>query len=146
MNKTLKTIGWILVALGILGILLDAGALVFGHRLAANRQAVIQQWKGNDDQPQFNPPQNDGQRNFAPRDGSMPRLGSRGGFYNRGGMMRGRPGGFFFLPVFFFALGPVMAIVGAVILLVNRPPKEKKEKKEAPKEKGKETKQSKSKK
>ena len=145
MNKTLKTIGWVLVALGILGILADAGALVFGHRLADNRQAFVQQWNGSNNPPQYNQPQN-GQREF-PRQGQggiMPRLGPRSFFLFRGGAMRFRPGGFFLLPAFFFALGPVLAVVGAVLLLVNRAPKEKKEMVEPSEEK--ETKTSKSKK
>ncbi len=145
MNKTLKTIGWILVALGILGILADAGAFVLGHRLAANRQALIQQWNGSDDgQRPVKPPQY-GQGVF-PRQGQggiMPRFGMRS-YRNGGGFMRFRPRGFFFLPVLFFALGPVLLVVGAVLLLVNRVPKEKKEKVEPKEEK--ETKKSKSKK
>ena len=54
------------------------------------------------------------------------RLGMRGGFAGR--RMAGRG----ILPLFFLALGPILLVVGAVILLVNREPKkaEVKEEKE----------------
>jgi hypothetical protein len=143
MNKTLRTIGWICLALGVLGILAGASALVIGRQFAADRQAAIAEVReavqdgerlergqlciAQDADGDGKPDgecieQQDWQQKFAPRQGgqvggrlmqsSRPMVNRRAAF-SLGG-----------LPIFLFALGPVLAVIGAVILLVNREPKE----------------------
>ena len=123
MNKTLKTIAWICLALGLLGMVVDAGALIVGRTMVANRQFIVGQNNepvtGNN--PQFNQPRQPG--NWQP--GFRDMIGRGGMMFNdRGRFNGGRFGlgaGIFLL--FFMALGPVLAIVGTVILLVHREPK-----------------------
>jgi hypothetical protein len=137
MNKTLKTIAWICLALGLLGMAVDTGALVFGRRLVSERQAAFNELrsaagslyiakdenkdgKPDDDCLQLQQPGWPGIR--------QPGFGIQQG---RGGMMFNDRGGFNGAPfagrgvflLFFIALGPILLIVGAVILLVNREPK-----------------------
>ena len=143
MNKTLKTIAWICLALGLMGTAVDAGLLVYGSKLVVKRQAALeaiqdakqsgsvpvakntciaedadQDGKPDGDCLQVQVPGLPGQQGFGgkllQRD---TRLGMRGGFAGR--RMAGRG----ILPLFFLALGPILLIVGAVILLVNREPK-----------------------
>ena len=164
MNKTLNTIAWICLALGLLGILMDAGALIFGRRLATDRQAAIAEMrasaaKGNtpsegnrciaEDTNKDGKPDSDClqlQQPGWPGDG-QPGFGGQPG---RGRMMvnfrdrfdGGRFGQRGILPLFFMTLGPILAVIGAVILLVNREPKNAvmKEEKEVKEEKKKEVK------
>lgn len=144
MNKTVKTIGWILVALGLLGILADAGALVFGRQLMEQRQADVENLRPSADEGKLPAPGDyciaedkdgdgtpDGDCLQLPDrpEGSLPGRGNRwprsGFLTRRGPAVRGRLTGFPGLPVFLFALGPIMLVVGAVMLLVNREPKPK---------------------
>ena len=145
MNKTLKTIAWICLALGLMGTAVDAGMLVYGRKLAAERQTAIEtiqdaKQTGNvpdakntciaEDADQDGKPDGDclqlqasgqpgtGQPGFGGQlQAGDTRLGMRGGFAVR--RMAGRG----ILPLFFLALGPILLVVGAVILLVNREPK-----------------------
>ena len=148
MNKTLKTIAWICLALGLMGTAVDAGMLVYGRKLAAERQTAIEaiqdaNQSGSapdgkntciaEDADQDGKPDGDclqlqasgqpggigkGQPGFGGQMlGRGTRLGMRGGFAGR--RMAGRG----ILPLFFLALGPILLVVGAVILLVNREPK-----------------------
>lgn len=148
MNKPLKTIAWICLALGLLGTAVDAGMLVFGRNLAAVRQTAIEDIKDQNrsgnipnakntciavDADQDGKPDGDclqiqafgqpgqpgaGQPGFVGRlQQRDTRLGMRGGFAGRRMAVRG------ILPLFFLALGPILLVVGAVILLVNREPK-----------------------
>jgi hypothetical protein len=160
MNKTLKTIAWICLALGLLGIFMDAGALIFGRRLAADRQAAFEEMrasaaKGNtpsegnrciaEDTNKDGKPDSDCLNLQAPVQPGQPGVGPQGfgRSQGHGGMMLynhrdfngGRLGGRGIFLMFFIALGPILAIVGAVILLVNREPKAAvaKEEKEAKK-------------
>lgn len=148
MNKTLKTIAWICLALGLMGTAVDARMLVYGRKLAAVRQTAIE-IKQDAKQPGIIPvgkntclaedadqdgkPDGDclqvqslgqpgqlgtGQPGFGGRlQQRGTRLGMRGGFAGRRIAVRG------ILPLFFLALGPILLVVGAVILLVNREPK-----------------------
>ena len=145
MNKTLKTIAWICLALGLLGTAVDAAALIHGRNLIAGRQAALDEMrttsksgenpttgkfclaedannvgKPDGDCIQAQLPGNTGARqpgfeSWTGRNGRF--MDNRGGF-NDGWM---NPRGI--LPLFFLGLGPVLLIVGAVILLVNREPK-----------------------
>ncbi|MCJ7519795.1 MAG: hypothetical protein MUO42_09020, partial [Anaerolineaceae bacterium] len=45
MNKTLNTIAWICLALGLLGMMVDAGALIFGRRLVADRLVAFEEMR-----------------------------------------------------------------------------------------------------
>ena len=145
MNKTLKTIAWICLALGLLGTAVDAGMLVYGRNLAAVRQTAIDTMRnakqsGNvpnakntcfaEDADQDGKPDGDCLKQQAPGQPGTgqfgfggrillrdTRLGMRGGFAGRRMGVRG------ILPLFFLALGPILLVVGAVILLVNREPK-----------------------
>jgi hypothetical protein len=142
MNKTLKTIGWICVALGLLGILADAGALVIGRRFAADRLAAIEEFQENAQERASIQPgalciAQDADGDGKPDGDCVQRPDRLQGFSSGqgsrigGGMMqsprlaynRRASIGFAGLPIFLFAMGPVLAVVGAVILLVNREPK-----------------------
>src|SRR5512137_2458925 len=85
MNKTLKTIAWICLTLGLLGMLVDAGALIAGRTMMANRLVIAQQNAApdSDNNPQQNQPRQPG--NWQP--------GFRG-MMGRGGMMFNYRGGF----------------------------------------------------
>ena len=132
MNKILKTIAWICLALGLLGMVASAGALIVGRTLLANRQAV--QSGDNpaagskciaEDANKDGKPDGDCLKLQAP---GQPGIGGRP--IRRSMLLRlhnnfkgRRFGGFGLLPLFFVASGPILAVVGAVILLVNREPK-----------------------
>lgn len=148
MNKTLKTIAWICLALGLLGMVVDAGALIYGRKLLANRQAAFEEMHAavesgntptagnrciaedanNDGKPdgdclQVQQPGQPGQPGAVQPD--FGRQSGRGRIISN---MRDRLNGSRMhlrgiLPLFLLALGPILAVVGAVILLVNREPK-----------------------
>lgn len=144
MNKTLKTIGWICLALGMLGILAGAGAFIIGRQYAADRQAAIDEVRetaqdsdrpargqlciAEDSDGDGKPDgdciqQPDRQKVFALLQGGQP--GRR--LMQNPHTLLGRRASFSFggFPVILLGLGPVVAVIGAVILLVNREPKEK---------------------
>jgi hypothetical protein len=144
MNKTLKTIGWICLALGVLGILASAGALVIGRQFTADRQAAIAEVREktqDNDRPARNQlcitedadgdgkpdgeciQQPDWLQGFALRQGVQ--AGRRLMQSSRPLVNRTAAFGFGGLPIFLFVLGPVLTVIGAVILLVNRESKEK---------------------
>jgi hypothetical protein len=137
MNKTLKTIAWICLALGLLGMVVDAGALIAGRNMMANRLAIAGQnnTPPTGSAPQFGAPCQQGtcqQENGQQENNQQGKWQQGfGGRFGRGGMMfnfrerfnHGRFGLLGIFALFFMALGPVLAIVGAVILLVNREPK-----------------------
>jgi hypothetical protein len=139
MNKTLKIIAWICLALGLLGMVVSAGALIVGRTLLANRQAAaVEQDKGltagnrciAEDANKDGKPEGDCLQRQLP---GQPGVGKQGfgGRQGFGGMMAGNREGFNgrhmngrgIFALFFMALGPILAVVGAVILLVNREPK-----------------------
>ena len=166
MNKTLKTIAWICIALGLLGMAADASALVFDRKLMSERLASFEEMRANNEAGQVpavgrlciaedsnndGKPDGDclqlqqlgqpgqpgaGQPGFGSQQGQGGifkdnRMNFNGGRTGRGGLFKdnrmdfngGCIGARVILPLFFFALGPVLAIVGVVILLVNRQPK-----------------------
>ncbi len=163
MNKTLKTIAWICIALGLLGLVVDAGALMYGRNIVRERQAAFEQMRSaaesgevpaagnrciaedanNDGKPDSDclKLQQSGQPGSlgagqpgAAQQGFGIRQGHGGMFRsNRPDFESGRFGGQGILLMFFLALGPILVIVGTVILLVNREPKAEmvKEEKEA---------------
>ena len=145
MNKTVKTIAWICLVLGVMGLAADAIVLVRGRRAANEMQAAIA--AGELPAGRFFPGRKNADGDFSPEareewreenrengQGGLFPGGARGG----GGLRRtnhgvGRAGrrtsgsrGFRVgLPLFWMALGPVLLAVGAVILIVNREPKRK---------------------
>ena len=153
MNKTVKTIAWICLVLGLLGMAIGVGAYVYGRsRIAHFQEAIeagdIQAFKGH-----FS--DSDGDFDIEEwKDGSF----DKSEWFTHGGMMGGRRGfstfskscglmpdmrdgsfrrvGFVF-PFLVLASGPVLTVVGAVMLIVNRAPKvsDSKEKKEKGKKK-----------
>ena len=158
MNKTVKTIAWICLVLGLLGLAVDAGAFIYGRRMAAQMRAALAAggypafgerfrddfgesgkdgFRGrfgdadedgdvDEDDLQMWRSEHDGQIPF----GGMPGIGMRGGFApssNRASFARdmhcrsiGRGFGFLF---FVLVAGPVLTVIGAVMLIVNRAPK-----------------------
>ncbi len=152
MNKTVKTIAWICLVLGLLGTAVDVGVYVRGQSLMAQFQEAFEAGEMPAFQGRFNNAEKDGgvdrdnlQENAPDRDGEIQRGGMLSGgrgfntFSNNrsgfpGGMRDGSFGrGGFVLPFLFLLSGPVLAVVGAVMLIVNRTPKkeasnEKKEK------------------
>jgi hypothetical protein len=147
MNKTLKTIAWVCLVLGLLGMAVDGGALILGHRFVAGRQVAFEEMKaavqsgkgpsaGNncvaEDANKDGKPDGDCLNLQAPgQPGIGGRLLGRGMLFKLRNNSDGRRfGGFGILPLFFMAMGPILAVVGAVILLVNREPKAKEEKEE----------------
>jgi len=146
MNKTLKTIAWICLVLGLLGTAVDGGMLVIGRKLAAERQTAFETWQNKnqpgtvadarstciaEDADQDGKPDGDCLQQQAPGQPGAghpafsgrlmqrnSRLGMRGSFAGRRMAFHG------VLPLFFLALGPILLVVGAVMLLVNREPKE----------------------
>lgn len=147
MNKTLKTIAWVCLALGLLGTAVDAGALVFGRKIAGERQAEFDEMRAEiqpgstaagkntciaEDADKDGKPDGDCLTVQAPvqPEGAQPGIIGRPVRRAMLSKMRGDFGGcrfrlFGFLPLFFMALGPILVVVGAVILLVNREPKVK---------------------
>jgi len=153
MNKTVKTIAWICLVLGLLGMAVGVGAYVYGRSRIAQFQEAIQAG----DIPAF-------KGHFADSDGDFDieewKYGSfdRSEWFTRGEMMDGRrdfntfskssgllsgmhDGSFgrvgFAFPFLLLASGPVLTVIGAVTLIVNREPKvsDSKEKKEKGKKK-----------
>lgn len=135
MNKTVKTIAWICVVLGLMGLAVDAGIYFRGRAIASQMAERIEageipafggRWTDSE-----NSDDSDAQE-FQPRDdiqkGRLPLGGMRGGLDRFDA--RRRMAGFgqfgFALPLLFLAAGPVLTAVGAVMLIVNREPKDKK--------------------
>jgi hypothetical protein len=129
MNKTVKTIAWICLVLGLLGIAVDIGMYVRARTSAAQIAEQIEAG----DLPAMG-------RRFEDRDEDVdadadgfriqPRKG-RGRFIPGGGSPHFQPGrianrsSILGLPLLLVAAGPVLTVVGAVMLIVNREPREK---------------------
>jgi hypothetical protein len=146
MNKTLITIAWICLVLGLLGTAADAGILIYGGKLIAERRTAFETLQGRNqtgnaaiaknmciavDADKDGKPDGDCLQHRTPGQpgAGMPAFGRllfqrgmhpgmRGGFAGQRTAFRG------ILPLFFLALGPVLLVVGAVMLLVNRTPKD----------------------
>ena len=145
MNKTLKTFGWICLILGVLGILAGSVLLVLGQQWTADRQATAEELRASLTEGKL--PKASDYCLFIDEDGDgkpdsdcLQPPAAKDGFSRRGAILpQGRPmqmrgnrpgwnrpgfgGGGLML---FFAPGAVLAVIGAVILLVNRPPKTQK--------------------
>ena len=135
MNKTVKTIAWICLVLGLIGIAVDVGAYVYGRSVAARVQESIE----SGDFPAFkhrlgdvddDGDIDDDDREAWPEDRKESfkagaKLGYRTGFgasSKMHGGFRGMRGGFGF-PLLLIAAGPILTVIGAVMLIVNREPK-----------------------
>lgn len=153
MNKTVKTIAWICLVLGLLGVTAEVGAYVYGRsRMTEFHEAIeageIPAFKDHFFDADGDIDQEEWEENFSDRDG----------WFAFGGMMDGRRGFDTFskssgrlpgmrsssfgrvglaFPFLLLASGPVLTVIGAVMLIVNREPKESdsKDKKEKSKKK-----------
>jgi len=125
MNKTVKTIAWICLVLGLLGIAVDIGVYVkarsFAAQIADQIEAGEMPFAGrrfDDDEDQdadeFRMRPGKGDDWFMPRDGF---------FHFQPGMIGNRSFSIGW-PLFFLAAGPILAVVGGVMLIVNREPKQ----------------------
>lgn len=139
MNKTVKTLAWICLVLGLLGLAMDGVVFVKGRALVAQVKEKIasgdfpaaeNHFKYFDEENDFDSDNmgawrtdRSGKFGFGGmrgRRGGPDRMGRHGGLVsNRSGM--------FALPLLFLASGPVLTVVGAVMLIVNREPKKKAE-------------------
>jgi len=153
MNKTVKTIAWICLVLGLLGVTAEVGAYVYGRsRITQYKEAVeageIPAFKGHfaDIDEDFD--EEEWEEHFSDRGGWFAFGGMMSGgrgfdtFTKSSGRMSGMHGGSFgrvgfALPFLLLASAPVLTVVGAVMLIVNREPKssDSKEKKEKSKKK-----------
>ncbi len=123
MNKTVKTIAWICLVLGLLGIAVDIGMYVRARTFAAQIAEQIEAG----DLPAMGRRFDDGDA-----DGFRMRPGKgRGEIIPGSGSPHFQPGRIGYRssilgwPLLLVAAGPVLAVVGAVMLIVNREPKEK---------------------
>ncbi|HUV16326.1 MAG TPA: hypothetical protein VMW28_07175 [Pelolinea sp.] len=150
MNKTLKTIAWVCLVLGLIGVALDIGAFTVARNFSEKRLAMVESLKDADKgdlKERFEERKDLRAPSSAPFSGGGRLFGDlrKGrGFQDRcSGFQRGNfgfhPAGVLFL----LALGPVLTVVGAVILLVNRDPKSKGEMKETAEKKSTKTKKGK---
>jgi len=148
MNKTVKTIAWICLVLGLLGVTAEVGAYVYGRsRITKYKEAVeageIPAFKGHFADVDEDIDKEDWDKDSFDRSkwfafGGM--MDGRKGFYTflkSRGLLPGMRGGSFgrvgfAFPFLVLASGPVLTVVGSVILIVNREPKasDSKEKKE----------------
>ena len=125
MNKTVKTIAWICLVLGLLGIAVDIGVNVRARSFAAN---IAEQIEAGDMPAMGRRFDNDEGRE---EDGLITQPGKGDGRFIPGSMpsqfqpATGRYRSFSFgLPLLFVTAGPVLAVVGGVMLIVNREPKQ----------------------
>jgi hypothetical protein len=146
MNKTVKTIAWICLVLGLLGTALDVGAFVVARNIFADRQANFEEFRGqfeSGDLPRFKSRSDedvdgDAEEHMDWDDFSRFGMMAGGSFSQRGGFNSGMIGSRttdYRRTVFPFAMaavGPILLVVGTVMLIVNREPevKVKEEKKD----------------
>jgi hypothetical protein len=152
MNKTVKTIAWICLVLGLLGTAVDAGVVIYGRQMRNQAQAAFEAGEIPVLGRRFNDANKDGdtnrrdlEREDFDRDSRTPlgrMMDGRDGIDNFSNLQRFSPmmgsssfgrSGLGSL-VLMFISGPILAVIGAVILIVNREPKavevvEQKEKK-----------------
>ncbi|MCD6576654.1 MAG: hypothetical protein J7K66_01415 [Anaerolineaceae bacterium] len=141
MNKTVKTIAWICLVLGLLGVAVEVGAYVRAQSFVAHMRETIRAGEI----PAF-------KGHFADidADGDIDKEDwEKAPFYRSKpfaftGMMDGRRAynalpvghiGLVFLPFLLLASGPVLTVVGAVTLIVNREQKAENSKKKEDKNK-----------
>jgi hypothetical protein len=143
MNKTVKTIAWICLVLGLLGIAVDIGAYVYGRSIAARVQESIESGDFGGIRKRLGDIDKDGDIDEHDCD-EWPsdkkewfKTGAKIGYKKGSGAFSKSHGGFhgmrggFAIPLLLLAAGPVLTVIGAVTLIVNREPKEpeKKDKK-----------------
>jgi len=137
MNKTVKTIAWICLVLGLLGVAVEVGVYVRARSFVAQFQESVEAGEF----PKFKNRFADG--DIDDEDLDKDSL-NRSEWFAHGGMKKGRRGfdtfsnsrGFlpgmydggigrvgFAIPLLLLAGGPVLTVVGAVTLIVNREPK-----------------------
>jgi hypothetical protein len=137
MNKTVKTIAWICLVLGLLGMAVEVGVYVSARSMVAKYQESV----ASGEFPIFKSCFVDGDTDDEDWDKDS---FDRDEWFAHGGMIEGRRGfdtfsnsrGFlpgmrdgsvgrvgFALPFLLLAGGPVLTVVGAVMLIVNREPK-----------------------
>lgn len=137
MNKTIKTIAWICLILGLLGVAADVGMYVRGRIWASEMQEAFLSGEMPERGGRFsdgdseNKPENRDRINKDGQPGSFRKSGGMGGASLPGGRtgFAGIGRGTLAMPFFMMAAGPVLTVVGGVMLLVNREPKPKKEEK-----------------
>ena len=142
MNKTIKTIGWICLALGVLGILAGGGVFLLRQQWIADRQTTAEEFRVTLTEGELPKAGNyclaEDEDGDGKPDGVCLQLPALREKFSRRGAMRpenrlmqiprtrlsanrfSMGGGLILL----FALGPILAVVGAVILLVNHTPKQ----------------------
>lgn len=134
MNKTVKTIAWICLVLGLLGVAVEVGVYVRARSFAAQFRESVEAGEF----PMFKSRFADGDIDDEDWDKDS---FDRSEWFAHGGMIEGRRGfdtfsnsrGFlpgmrdgsvgrvgFALPLLLLAGGPVLIVVGAVTLIVNR--------------------------
>ena len=136
MNKTVKTIAWICLVLGLLGVAVDVGVYVRGRALVAQVQEAIEAGEFPAFKERFSDVDEDGdvdrddlKENLRDRDGwpqiagMMDKRRGFDHFSNSRGRLSGMQRGGFTLPLLFLASGPVLTVIGVVTLIVNREPK-----------------------
>ncbi len=117
MKKTVRTIAWICLVLGLIGVAVDVGIYVNNRAGAAQMREAVAAGESPNPKGRFEDLNQEDFENF-PR--------------NQGGGNFGRRGfGFGYSPLL-LAAGPVLTVTGAVLLIVIRKPKDSdgKEKKE----------------
>jgi hypothetical protein len=135
MNKTVKTIAWICLVLGLMGIAVDVGAYVYGRSVAARVQESIESGDFEELRKRIGDVDDDGDIDDddraewpVDRKGAF-KAGARMGYRTGFGVSNKMQGGFgrirggFGFPLLLLAAGPVLTVVGAVMLIVNREPK-----------------------
>lgn len=157
MNKTIKTIAWICLVLGILGTTLDAGAFLFARKAFSSRQANFEEMREQYDAgelPRFKScldeegEECDALNRYGSKPGVFTQRGdfgscmtggigqmSMGGQRTSGWGSHPMGGGYLALPFLMIAGGPVLLVVGAVMLIVNREPAKENKKEKSKKSK-----------
>ena len=134
MNKTVKTIAWICLVLGLLGVAVEVGVYVRARSFAAQFQESVEAGEfpmfksrfadGDIDDEDWDKDSFDRSEWFAHGGKIEGRRGFDTFSNNRGflpGMRDGSIGRVgFALPLLLLAGGPVLTVVGAVTLIVNR--------------------------
>ena len=137
MNKTVKTIAWICLVLGLLGLAVDIGLYVRGRAIVANiaergeagELPALGRRLDDTESGEAIKPDESFEGKERPFGGSFP-TGMRGGSYiplRRPARQDFRQYGFG-SPILLLAAGPVLTVIGAVTLIVNRAPIEQESK------------------
>jgi len=143
MNKTVKTIAWICLVLGLLGVAVEVGVYVRVRSLITKVREAAEAGEIPAFKEHFADVDGDEDKDIDKEDWEKSPFDRKGlfafggmmdskrgfdGFYNsRGGLPGMRDGSIghvgFAFPFLLLASGPVLTVVGAVMLIVNREPK-----------------------